>query len=330
MKLQSYLAVLGLLAGLCAPATAATALLPDPAAAQALSCLQHREKPPRFPPDTGHRDRDRGLMRVQLTFTAPDQPPKIEVLANIASEAMQDEAYAYLASYRLPCMERGQAAVVAVQEFRFDREPSPLHPLEQRLEMSRSCLVMPRQGLEGAVSQLENQVSKVLVEVRFDGDGTAEPKVDIIYSSGSHLLDKAVLGYVTSYRMPCRQAGDRPYAFEQGFIQTLNNAKPSGFKQRDVSLPNFLATLRDLDKQQVNFDFKTMSCPFTLEWTSMAPARPNRLRELGPRNPNRAAFIAWLQAQKLQFSNRVIEQLLGESLRIEVPCAYLKLPATPP
>ncbi|MDI4634872.1 hypothetical protein J7U46_17555 [Pelomonas sp. V22] len=322
--LAPWLAACALLVLVQGPAAAAT-LLPDPAAAQLLSCLSRREKPPSYP--SGDERRHTGLLRVQLKFVAPDKPPLVEPLANTASESMQDVVYDYLRSYRLPCMAPGQEPVVAVQEFRFDRDPGSLHALEQRPELAASCLVMPRQGPEGISSYIEQKVSKVLVVASFEGDGSEPPKVDIIYSNGSSRVEGVVRDYVASYRMPCRRAGDRPYRFQQSFIQTLGNAKPAGFRQREVDLPNFLASLKDIAKQTVSFDFKTMSCPFALEWISMQPARANQVRELGRRDPNRAIFLAWLASQELKFSGRVVEQLMGETLRIEVPCGYLQLPA---
>jgi len=329
-------ALLGLLvmliAGLGLPAQALTAL-PDEAATNALQCLKRREQPPKFPPEELARKLTKlGFLRVKLSFDRPDRAPKVEIMANTASEQMQNEVLDYLSSYRLPCMKTEQGPVSAVQEFVFDAlaspEGKPLRLTEDGTKTA-SCLVMPRQAPVPPMRSLDRGPVQVLIEARFAGTGTQAPEVKILFTNASLSVEGMVLDYLAEYRMPCRSEGDKPYAFEQQFTFNPSGEQPVTFKDSQMPLGRFLSFMKDIANEQAYFDLTSMACPFRLNWTFMQPIRPNRVSELGARDLNRTEFTAWLSELKMPLPERQSRQLIGSSIVIDVPCGVLDLRKKP-
>lgn len=312
----------------CQPARAIEAVA-DESASQALQCLQRRAKPPQYPEaDLQQRRSSTGFMRVKLDFVGPDKPPKVEVLANTASERIQDEVLDYIASYRLPCMKPEFGAITAVQEFIFDAlatpEGKPLRLTEESAGKS-ACLVMPRRAPEPPSRSLDRGSVNVIIQARFAGDGQQPPMVRIIHSDASRAVEQMVTDYLAEYRMPCRQNGDRPYAFEQQFMLNFDGAARVTFKEKQMPLGRFLASVKAIQEQQVYFDLNSMACPFQLDWSFMQPVAPNRVHQVGKPDLNRVEFMAWLETLDLNLPARQAKSLIGDRLVIDVPCGVLDL-----
>lgn len=309
----------------------AMTVLPDETVATTLACLERTGKPPQFPENTTQQEG--GLMRVKLTFERPDQAPTVEVLANTAAKSMQDQVFQFVSGYRLPCLKAEQGSVQAVQEFVFEGlirpDGKPLRPLTHQLP-AQACIVVPRRELE-VQGAPQDTVARVIVQGRFDGDADQSPSISYLHVSGSSKVQRAIGAHLAAYRMPCRKAGDPPVMFEQSFVVVFSGSKPAGFKQPMLPLNQFLANLKGIQSQRIFFDLDTMACPFQLNWTSMRPAAANRVSELGPPNPNRTEFRAWLSTMDINVSSRLLEQLIGESMIVDVPCGKVDLkPSSPP
>jgi len=332
-------ALVGALCMLCALAAHAQAV-PDERPAQLLGCLAKRASPPRFPQESlGDTRAVSTWMRVKLSFERPDAPPRVDVLANTATEAMQDEVLGYLKSYRLPCLTASDGTVVAVQEVQFTREfvtpsdappkveVSPLLPLPAVTEAP--CIVMPRHQVgydtQGMTNLTDNLVTKTLVRLRFAGDGEQPPEVEVLYTNAGTRSVALIQEYARQYRAPCRTADTRPYVVEQMFAVTSRGAKPSSFRYPVVSLEKFLRSVSDGKSLQASFDFDTMACPFRVTWTLRRPHLPNVARVKGAVDPNRLEFLRWLASLDLTLDERAAERLFDESMGIDVPCGKFAL-----
>lgn len=295
--------------------------------AQTLSCLERPDRPPRYP-QRDRLDHRSGAMRVLLRFTRPDAAPDVEVLLNTAREDMQDEAYRYLRGYRLPCLSADDGVVKAVQEFSFsnsDRPPTPLPP-ETSARGPARCLVVPRKDAKVHLGYSSVGVEHLLVEITFAGDGDSPPSVKQLFTTGDSRLEKSVREQLELYRMPCRQAGDRPQKFTQLFSLHPKGVRRFGFQRQVYDLPAFLAMTRDTPTRAAYFDFTSMACPFKVDYLVWGQGLPNEAHVAGPLNPNRQPFLAWLAKLELDTkSDKQALDLFGSRLQIEIPCTDMDL-----
>lgn len=327
-------ATAGLLWAAWIGAAQAITVLPDESG-QTIQCLTKAAGP--LPVSEQQMRESRGdhatYLRVKLAFDRPDQAPKVEVLANTVNEVVHDEVLKYLASYRLPCL--GVRTVEAIQEFHFSplgtAEGKPLRAAAMASDPVGNCLIMPKRNpdVPNLGSRYAGTVSKVFIEARFDGGGQIGPQTKIIYSDAPAALSDEVLAYLADYRMPCRRAGDKPFAFRQRFTFAYDETKPAHFKTSQLSLQQFLGSVQGWRERPAFFDLASMACPFQVEWTAMKPIETNEVRELGPSDPNRAEFLAWLRTMELKLNPKLTKQLLGETLVIDVPCGKLDLQPSP-
>lgn len=314
-------------AGVCASALAQTRVA-ELSPAQALSCLQRPERPPKFPAwRSGHASQDTGFVRVMMHFQAPDQAPRIELMANTASEAMQDQVFSYLRWYRLPCLQPSDGVVKAVQEFSFRNSPNlpfPVPPEPSPEADSKSCLVMPRKGI--SAWSMGHDLSHVLVQFRFTGGAGAEPEVKLRYSNAAPSLQKLVQAYVAQYRMPCRVDGDKAAEFEQQFTFKPEASVRRVVFARPLALDALLALLENRQGLDAIFDLDTMACPFTLRYAVQQPALPNQVTQAGKPEASRLPLIQWLAAQRLAIQDAtLLNQMFGSTLEVHVGCGKLDL-----
>ncbi len=139
------------------------------------------------------------------------------------------------------------------------------------------------------------------------------------------LNEALVRARVASYRMPCRNAGDKLQAMRQHFTIRPSNESRYTLKREVFSLREFLGLTVKPDELRAQFDFNTMACPFKVNYTSYGPSLPNEV-SAGKRDPNRLAFLNWLRERQLGFKNdKEANDLFGRVLQIEVPCGTLNL-----
>ncbi|MBB4842892.1 hypothetical protein HNP55_001407 [Paucibacter oligotrophus] len=330
-RLAGWLVGLGLLA---AGTAQAQTVLPDEQVSEWMACLSKGEEALVYP-EQYRATKSGGFVRVKLSFEHADRRPTVEVLSRALPEGMLDLVRSYLKQYRLPCLPAGKTAV-AVQEFSF----SPYGPQDVswsaargvsdlKSEKARSCLrtppdrVRPSWGFDLASRVKQKNYGNLLLRLRFEtADGP--PQVKVVYDSAPANFRQSVLDYVGKYRMPCLAAGDEPITAEQQF-HIDNTGKGRVTVLKDLDLLQFLGAIKDLDKQTANFDLNTMACPFQLQWVAGMPIEKNRVGEVGERNLNRIELLAWLSGLSLNVPAETMEQLLGQSMLISVPCGEVKL-----
>lgn len=297
--------------------------------AQRLECLSRPGASPRFPPSDEARDRG-GAMRVLLKFNRPDAPPQVQVLYNNASEDMQDKVFEHVARYRLPCHQADDGTVTAVQDFVFDgSDQDPLRvPDPASSNSTYHCLVMPRYDFQYSGDSSRYRTEHVRVEMTFSGPGDRPPEVQSSFSRATRRFEQAVKDRVSEYRMPCRTAQDKPVTVQQHFSYS-----PAGqdFKlaRTRFGLMEFLGQTEQPDKLKARFDLRTMGCPFSVRYTFGGGSVPNGADEFRtdePSDPNKVAFLRWLEGLKFNFGSRELaDDLFGSALQIDVPCGLLHL-----
>jgi len=309
----------------------------------ALQCLQRGTEPLKLTPEDIEtaQGRHASYMRVKLEFRAPDQAPVVEVMANTARGRVYVAVLKYLDQYRLPCVgETSKGPVTATQEFHFDpvggADSKPLHLAENSLDPRRACLVLPHRPIQTQMDRATFKklwdrgvgVAKVIVEVRFTGDAASRPEIKTLHSDASS-FERSVRDHLADYSMPCRKAGDAPYAFRQNFTFAINKDFPAKFSADVLPLQHFLTSVRDIQKQKVFFDLNTMACPFQVRWEHLRPVQSNDARSVGKHDANREEFLFWLRSLELELSAKQSRALLGESVFLDVPCGVLELRPEP-
>ena len=129
---------------------------------------------------------------------------------------------------------------------------------------------------------------------------------------------------MSQYRAPCLTAGDRPHVVQQQFTYKPYGTPEKVFKDV-VKLTSFLSNMKGIHAERVSFDFDTMDCPFQAAWTLGKPAVDNRVGQVGAPNLNRAEFLAWLAGLEMNVKERDFELMLGQTVRVNVPCGVLNL-----
>lgn len=314
------------------PAQAQTDSVPNADDERTLACLSTPASPPRFYHYGQDSKREHtGVVRMELRFTAPDQPPEITVLAQTANDHTFDGAMAYVQAYRLPCLKPGTGALTAVQEFVFDPSDAPAErPVRLFLpdaEASERCLVRPRLDEHMAYSRLDRrQYLKVFARVSFQGGPEDAPVVTLTHSDASSAFTDGVLDFLKAHRMPCRKAGDKAQSFDHRFLRYPAGGRPSRFTQEQMTLADFLPNVQGIEQAKLYFDFNGMGCPFDVRWSLMQPTLPNGVHVSGKPNANRSEFLAWLRGVQLKMEPRRVKDLMGEGFKIQVQCGVLNLP----
>lgn len=328
-------AAIGLLAALLgaapahAQATDISLAAPDPAHGP-LSCLQQPAEPLDYP-DEARRLQLGGTVRIAMTFSRPDAAPEVEVLARFASDRLVNAARERVATYRLPCQTAGQAPVRAIQTFVFRPQASvPVHwtrPAEEQdpalLASLRACLRTPAEHVKVGASKFDPRVGNAFLKLTFTAPDQP-PAIETLYASTSGNTLEAMAAHANAYRLPCLPADSRPVSFVQHFVFRSHDAGRASFKE-EVTLRDFLSNIKGIREREADFDFDTMSCPFTVAWRLGLPAVPNNVGEIGGHDRNRTDFLAWLATLEMDLKPDRFERLLGRTVKIEVPCGHLRL-----
>lgn len=303
-----------------------------PADKSVLACLE------KGGPKIDYPARDRqletpGFLRVSLRFSAPDRRPEVSVLFRAASDEMLEEVQWHVRGYRLPCLPRGQS-VTAVQEFQFrPRETAPITWTAPRALPAASGTPATQQHLQSCIRTPKTQpdlwgparqkdVVNVIVEMSF-AEAEREPDLKVLYASASETQVQTVKDYARRYRLGCSPTAE-PFVIQQQFTYRPAHAEAWVFKEA-LGLKDFLSHMKGIRQARADFDFKTMNCPFQVAWTLGKPAVDNRVGEVGAPDPNRTEFLAWLGALEIDLSGQPFEQVLGQTVLVNVPCGTLRL-----
>jgi hypothetical protein len=165
-------------------------------------------------------------------------------------------------------------------------------------------------------------VGNVVVRMKF-AQTEAPPETQVLYAARHHQLAETGVSMAQQYRLHC----EKPLASPIYATQTirLRSDKSQGADLRDTQFVPFLQSLDRASLGKVKFDLNTMSCPFDVNVTLIAPYAENTVVESTARDPNRQEFLAWLRKLVFKFPERAERFLVGESTKVTVPCMVLDL-----
>ena len=306
--------------------------LPDRLSDEYLQCLSRPGNGPQYP-DSDRERRTSGQVRVKLSFTGGDVSPNIEVLAQHASGEMIDAVKRFAQAYRLPCLPAGQT-VEAVQSFDFNAqglvEGSRARAVPQAGSLSLAqCLRTPAKPPHLMSDMPYNtrlarkpKAGNLIVQASFKAIGEP-PELKVIYNSLSSRDSDPMLEHVSAYRVACLPEPQRRFDFQQQFQVGVADGERAVLK--NMGLVQLLGSVKDLEGERVRFDLGTMACPFQVHWAVGMPLMANTVREVGSRNLNRLEFLSWLSRLRLDVNQDMLEQLLGQSIVLDVPCGSINL-----
>lgn len=317
--------------GLCAATAQAMTLLPETVDASRFDCLTRVEG---APSTIEYPERERfegtgGTVRVRMEFLDQRKGPLVEVLAS-PNDALSWAVRRFVDDYRLPCFKKSEQRAFAIQEFAFHpRDARPVtwaHPVVVGQVMDDCKLV----GFEKARStrypskaMREGKEGRILGLVTFDGPGVPA-KVTILHGGGHRALDEAMVAAMEQVSLECASSGGQwPRRAMQLFVFQIAGEARTRFKDQD--LKTFVTWIDQLDSHKVRFDFDSMSCPFEVEFHLYQPYGANAVGEVGKTDPNRQALLTWLRSVALRLPPKLMDEVLGRSLRIAVPCGLLDL-----
>jgi len=273
--------------------------------------------------------RTEGSVRVRMEFAGPVDAPKVDILFS-SGESFEKAVRSHVDGYRLPCMPSGHAPVVAVQEFAFDpRGGAKVHWSEPWETAPTSPGKCQPSGLDSSSLRYPtwrsiNRPVSVLVRMRFDRPDDA-PRAEVLNAKDlpSEYFAEEVIEAVRKLRLSCAPSRRWPVTAIQIYRFRQNTDRVSLLN--DLPLAKFLGSVRDVDDHKVRFDLSSMGCPFDVELRLYQPYARNGVGEVGQTNPNRAAFLTWLSTLSLRIPDETLNQVLGDTMRISVPCGVLDL-----
>lgn len=337
MKLAGVLATVALLVlGLFAPGTRAqiaVELPPSPL----VDCLAMTPGAPRKPtyPEHLFERKDGGRVVVKLSFAGPTDAPEIEFERGPGLSELSELRAAvrdFVREFRMPCMPSEGPVATVRQTYDFVpndgrqvywRRPTDLD--EQRL-MQLRCLrpgkgPLPKYPIEARKADWQGTV---VARLRFASPQDS-PEVTVLANPGGPRfrgeLDREVIEYAQTYRMPCFRGA--PLDAVVFFLFKLDGG--SRVVLRDVTLVDFLAVTRDIDKANVYFDTTQMSCPFDLRVVPRMPFASNMVMEVEGSNPARQPLVEWLSQRTLNLPEHQANRVLMQSMTVTVPCIVLRL-----
>lgn len=270
-----------------------------------------------------------GLVRVGLEFRRPDRAPKVTFLSRSGYSSLDDAVEDYVSAYRLPCLRPETGSVEVEQEFSFSPfDGRPVVWVSPRAVgpdiSSPACRPRTPQFPPSFPRQaMDHRVNAGVVVLRMQFRGPTEPPTQtILYQSEERSFGSEVERYARWIRLPCLKE-EQSVSAVQVFSFRMDDA--ADYTLKDLGLGQFVSALDKLDQQHVQFDFNAMGCPFEVRLRLYQPAMENSVGEVEHSDPRRAEFLKWLGGVSLKLPRKALEQVLGDSMNITVPCTQLDL-----
>jgi hypothetical protein len=322
----AWVAATGLLA-----ATPAWAQLTVLAPSEAVKCLMPAAEArgePAYPPMLLKSGRS-GRVKATTTFRGTDWSltPTISIISQEGGDEFVEAVKAHLGKLRVPCLPRdGQATLTFDVVFnpRTERvywnEPVDLAD-EARSQLLKCAVSVKGEKLPSypELARREMRQGRIWAEVRFDS-ADQPPKVKLHHRPSATPLAVAAEKWLESRRLPC-YAGE-PINAEIQFIFVIEG---SVFGFKPLTLVQYMGYVKDIQRQTVSFDTHSMGCPFDLRLTYRQPELPNRVGELGERNPARQSLLTWLAGTTLRAQGNTLDSVYADTADITVPCVKIDL-----
>jgi hypothetical protein len=275
--------------------------------------------------------RDVANVQVELSFSGPDQAPRVTLLADTANEEFFDAVKDYVQRFRVPCMQPGAPRVRIPMDFVFTVSSGRkvfFHTKESSEDLNRrktlmACLKVPSSKVVSyPPSALRREIQGlVILELNFT-DAASPPTVKVIHDGGSAQFVSALQRFIDEMRLSCLPAGEQfGVGYEFSFI--ISGGARAWLK--DTALPDFLAMVKGIREKKGYFDFNTMGCPFVLNFALRQPYLQNKVGQVGEFQISREPFTDWLSQLDLDVPDTQRELVMLHDSAITVPCIKLDL-----
>lgn len=315
--------------GAPAMAAAQTPLIEPSVALSCLTPAKEQRGTPEYPFDAWKLGRP-GRVQVELEFGGPDRKPQTTVLLHEGDDAFIDAVKAHVRQFRVPCVESGTSKARVVFDFVFrpdDRKVVAAQPVDPDHEARMKQLACIRHvSGKGApayppAALRRNLQGRVYLTMEFDA-ADQPPKATALSGDDGGPLRDAIQAWAAGYRMPCFQAPG-PISTSVIYVYLIDGGGSYGFKP--LAFTQFLGAVKDLQQQQLDFDFNKMGCPFDVRLTYLQPRLPNHVGQLGDYNPERLPFVDWLKGVQLNLPTALQAAVFADSLMLTIPCTRLTL-----
>jgi hypothetical protein len=305
-------------------------IVPVSPAVECLTPAPQARVPVAYPPERYAR-KEGATVKVELTFRAPDEAPRMKLLdrADDVSLDMEDAVRAHVKQLRVPCMQAGGAPLVLTQIYDFvpndGRKVMSSTPADEdarrRGELwkcvdTRSDKVKPRYP-DRALWARED--GRVYMQITFAASDQP-PVLKTLVATNRH-FQTAVERAAETYKMPCFDGGAALTA-TMLYIFRIEDGKR--LLLRDLPLQSLVRQLKSYPKPAY-FGFERMGCPFDVRLRYFRPHGPNGIDELETQIPERQPFFEWLSRVELNLTPQQNTAVLGDTMTVSVPCGSLDL-----
>ena len=275
-----------------------------------------------------------GRVLTELIFTGPQLRPEFKVIESSGDEAFIDAVRRHVRDYRLPCLEDADIPARVRLDFDFRptqrtlEQPEPKDPSLADRQQLLKCVVNTRDRPPDypSLARAQGVQGRVLVTMRF-GSADGPPEVTVLSRPASAVFVGPARDWAARFRLPCFTG--LALSAHYTLIYRMEGADDFGF--RDLSLVQFVASIRNIHEQRVFFDFNTMACPFEVRLQYQQPQRRNSVTQINQPHPARRAFLDWLANAELKLSERSQDAVFGDSVVLQIPCSRIDLrPQTTP
>jgi hypothetical protein len=296
-------------------------------AARCLTSLPGTPEAPEYP-FVAYKARQPGAVHVQLSFDAPDKPPQVQVLERtdaVFEAAVRDHAR----HLRLPCLRPQDGTAQLLRDYQFVPDAGAVHWFSTVDAKARddAASLECRTHLQGrsrppypARAESEGLQGRLVAEFRFES-ADQPPVVTLHGRPSAQPFRAAVMHWLSGLRLPC--FAGQPVSATMSFMFRIDGDEGFGF--RNVPFVSLLASTVGIERQRLDFDTRTMGCPFEVEWFYRQPYLRNRVGEVGRRDPARRPLLEWMETIDLKLPPLTLDSVYGDSTRITIPCVHIDL-----
>ena len=290
-------------------------------------CLQPLGAVPEFPFDA-LKQREKGSVKVQFTFTAPDQAPKVEVLERNGDPSFLAAVQQHATRLRTPCLLPGTRAQL-VQTFDFVPDSQVVYRSRPRdvaddLRHDLTKCIVHTAGEPTPqyppLALRDGEHGRIIAKLRFTEPGSA-PVAEVYGLRGNDRLKRSASQWVDALRMPCLTGEAvtvmHVYAFR------FEGDPMYGFK--NLELRQLLPVVVGIREQRLSIDTTTMGCPFDLKFRYHRPFLRNSVAEVGDSNPARGPLMDWLETVALDLPRANLHAVFGDEANLTVSCLKIDL-----
>jgi hypothetical protein len=272
-------------------------------------------------------------VKVRLRFSSPDSAPQAEVLSTGGQE-FDDVVLEHASRLRVPCMAANSPRVSLIQHYHFfpddDRVWADLfdEDADSRSKRVSSCVVHesgsghPPYPLR---AQQEGIQGRVWLNLRFEARGKASRSA-VYARPNARALSRAIETWALGFRLDCDL--QEPVNVDVQFTFRFGGDDRYGF--RPLTLGQWVGSSVDVRRNGLQMDLTRTGCPFSVQVTYLQPLLPNRVRQIGPPDPRREPFLAWLRNSVLSITEAQRDAVFGDDVRLDVPCTSYDIPPPAP